>query len=296
MKILNINPIILPPILFKDKYCDNSYIDTNPSMFIENNGDVKILIRRINYRKFINKSFITYKNFTDSKYSILTGKINENQPLSIEDMTYNDINYEYKIPTYSSYWYGLEDIRFINNNTILTIIPECNNKGNPSIFRATIDNTTLHSFISCYPDIIEKNWMPYSDNNGTQKVIYSLNPFKIKSIVDDDIQLINQSENIMELLKDYHGSTNGIEYGYNSNCRLFLIHTSKEKSYHRWIIFNLNDLSLKISDEFTFFKHSYIEFTCSLCKYNDRIFVSIGINDDKAFIIELRLDDLVFIN
>ena len=34
----------------------------------------------------------------------------------------------------------------------------------------------------------------------------------------------------------------------------------------------------------------YIEFICSLCKYNDRIFV----NDDKAFIIELSLDQILF--
>ena len=298
MKILHIHPIITPQILFKDKYnCDNSYIDTNPSLIIDNNGNVKILIRKINYRKFSNKSFITYKDFTDSKYSILTGKIYDNQPLEIEDMVYNDITYEYNIPTYRSYWYGIEDIRFIDSNTILTIIPECNPEGKPSIFKATIENSILHSFISCNPSIQEKNWMPYTDNNGEHKVIYSLNPFKIKSIMDDDLHTISHhSENTMELLNGYHGSTNGIEYGDNSSCRLFLIHTNREKFYNRWILFNFDDLSLKISEEFTFFKHSYIEFTCSLCKYNDRIFTSIGVNDDKAFIIELSLDNLVFIN
>jgi hypothetical protein len=37
-----------------------------------------------------------------------------------------------------------------------------------------------------------------------------------------------------------------------------------------------------------FFAHSYIEFPCSLCEYNDTLFVSLGLNDDKAFVLELE--------
>lgn len=36
-----------------------------------------------------------------------------------------------------------------------------------------------------------------------------------------------------------------------------------------------------------FLPHSYIEFPCSLVLHEGRLFVSLGVNDDKAFVLEL---------
>jgi hypothetical protein len=124
--------------------------------------------------------------------------------------------------------------------------------------------------------------MPYIDDNNKEKVIYSLYPFKIKSIEEEDLQEIC----VLEDLRNYHGSSNGILY--KGNYRLFLIHSNKEKVYSAFILFDptINDIIL--SKPFVFFKHSYIEFTCSLSIYNNRIFVSLGVNDSSAYIIELE--------
>ena len=91
-------------------------------------------------------------------------------------------------------------------------------------------------------------------------------------------------------LECYHGSTNGIIL--NKYERLFLIHVNKNITSHRWLLFNIETYEITISSEFVFFNHSYIEFPCSLCKYNERIFISIGINDNKAFIIEVVPSDI----
>jgi hypothetical protein len=284
--IVNVTPIVLPELLYIDRFNNrNAYVDMNPSLHISEYGEVKILVRRVNYRKFNNRHFILYRNKSESEYVILTGNIGD-KPLSIENFTLSTLKNNYSIKTYSTYWTGIEDIRFITDSSILTVIPECNPSGQPCIFRAHLDNTTVHSHTMCNPNITEKNWMPYIDNEGRHKVIYSLFPLTIKSIDIDDRQTLPSN---ISTLEGYHGSTNGINY---NNERLFLVHSNKERTYHRWILFNPSTYTLRASEPFVFFKHSHIEFTCSLASFKDRIFVSIGVNDNSAYILELDRNEI----
>ena len=292
----HIYPIIVPIKMYVDKHNEyNSFFDMNPSMHIDENGNMKILVRSVNYRKFYNKVFTMYENYSNSLYVLLTGKINNNDLLNLDDFEIQNISYDYGIPIYPTYWKGIEDIRFINSGSLLAIIPECNENGNPSIFRANIDNNIIHTFISCKPNVIEKNWMPYRDEKGNEMVIYSLNPFKIKQIETDDYTEITFTEEIMAQLENYHGSTNGVSYTHLNNLNetiLFLIHKNADKTYHRWLLFNSKTNEITLSKEFHFFKHSYIEFPVSLSIYNKRVFISLGINDDKAFIVETTQESI----
>jgi len=82
-----IHPIILPEILYKDRFNNsNLYMDMNPSIYISESGNVKILVRRVNYRKFNNRDFILYENKSNSIYSVLTGTLDTN-PLNLENFT-----------------------------------------------------------------------------------------------------------------------------------------------------------------------------------------------------------------
>jgi hypothetical protein len=288
----HIYPIIVPIKMYVDKHNEyNSFFDMNPSMHIDSNGNMKLLVRSVNYRKFYNKVFTMYENYSNSLYVLLSGKINNNDLLNLDDFEIQNISYDYGIPTYPTYWKGIEDIRFINSGSLLAIIPECNKNGNPSIFRANIDNNIIHTFISCKPNVIEKNWMPYTDEKGSEMVIYSLNPFKMKQIETDDYTEITFTEEIMKQLENYHGSTNGISYK-STETILFLIHKNADKTYHRWLLFNYRTNEITLSKEFHFFKHSYIEFPVSLAMFNERVFISLGINDDKAFIIETTQESI----
>jgi hypothetical protein len=283
--------------MYIDKHNEyNSFYDMNPSMHIDTQGNIKILVRSINYRKFYDKQFTMYENHSNSLYVVLSGKINNNESLNLDDFEVQNISYDYAIPTYPTYWMGMEDIRFIDENSLLVIIPECNEGGNPSIFRATLENNTIHKFTICKPNIIEKNWMPYRDHENNEMVIYSLNPFKIKTIEEESFNEIIFPEEIMSQLAGYHGSTNGIQYTplKNSNENiLFLIHKNNQnKIHHRWMLFNSKTNEIKLSNEFHFFKYSYIEFPVSLAIFNERIFISLGVNDDKAFIIETNEESI----
>lgn len=287
----SIYPIILYQRFYIDRFGNpNAYIETSPSMNIDNKGNVKILVRLINYRKYYNRQTIIYENCSNSIYVLLTGKIEENKPFDIDTFAVSNIEYKYNIPVYPTCWKGIEDIQFIDSSTILAVIPECNAKGNPSMFHAKIENNKIHSFIDCKPNIIERCWMSYVDKNKNAFVIYILDPFIIKNVHNSTTRKINLPDAKSIILKNYLGSTNGIHY--KNNYYLFLIHTDRERTYHRWLLFDLVTDDVQLSQEFIFFNHSYIEHPISLCKLDNRIFVSLGVNDDKAFIIETTIDTI----
>jgi len=289
----NIYPIILPQKFYVDRYHNsNAYIEMNPSMYIDASGNIKILVRCINYRKYLNKSFTMFENYSNSLYAILYGKIEEGWNLDIDNFGVYNIEYKYDLPVYPSYWKGLEDIRFIDEETLLVTIPECNPCGNPSVFRAKTENNRIHSFTHCRPNTIEKNWMPYKSIDGKEMVIYSLSPFTIKEVEGDVFEKLWFLEEIHELLEGCNGSTNGILYDETNEIYLFLIHKNKERVYHRWLLFNIVKNEIKVSFEFTFFRYSYIEFPVSLAKWGERVFISIGVNDDKAFILETEMNSI----
>jgi hypothetical protein len=132
--------------------------------------------------------------------------------------------------------------------------------------------------------------MPFKTNiDQINKVIYSLNPFFIKSIEEEDFEKWELEESVLINLKDYHGSTNGIYY---NNYYWFLIHIKKERMYHKWIKMDYENKQISVSKEFVFFKYSYIEFPTNLCLFDNRIFISLGVNDIKAFIIEILINEL----
>ena len=278
--IRTIRPLLLDPKRFQDRFGQpNAYLDMNPSLFIDASGQATVLVRRVNYRKFQDKAFTLYESQAKSEYLVLKGPIHQPfctffvQPL-VADLP----------PIYPTYWRGLEDIRFINETTVLATIPECNPRGHPALFEGTLTGNRVQDLRPCRPhDRPEKNWMPFSED----RVVYSVDPLQIKSVQEGDLEALSPRPE-PEDLKGYHGSTNGIRWlgGW-----LFLIHVNRERTVHRW--FWLGPTTILWSDEFVFFAHSYIEFPCSLCEYDDTLFVSLGVNDDKAFILELDRGDVV---
>lgn len=283
-------PILLPQKQFIDRFGNNNaYLDMNPSMHIDEDGQMTILVRRIDYQKFQDKQFILYNQYSNSCYAKLTCQLHDQEPFHLDDFMFQELVYEYGRPTHNTYWKGPEDIRFIDKHTILATVPECNPNGQPCIFVTKLQNNILNDFKVCEPSNIEKNWMPFKDLAGITKVIYSICPLRIKSIETAEFQTIEH--NLLEL-QEYHGSTNGIEFGEN---RLFLIHINQERTYHRWLQINLRTNALQVSEPFVFFQYSYIEFPVSLAKYKDRLFISLGVNDNNAVVVELSVKQAISI-
>ena len=266
----------------------NAYIAMNPSMWIQPDGTFVILVRCINYRKFHNKQYTVYQNQSNSKYMCLQGTLSQYKSLDLESCSITELNIVYNNATYPTYWTGSEDIRFIDSESVLVNIPECNPCGHPAIFHATFDASCsiLKNIQTCFPNASpEKNWMPFQTGTQTSRVIYSLVPFIIKDIQTDVKENIHLSDTVRSALEENHGSTNGIHT--ETGEQLFLIHLNKERTIHRWLRFHPTSHKISISLPFTFFKNSYIEFACTLSEWNHSYWIGLGVNDDQSMIIEV---------
>ena len=290
----HIFPIIIKTQCYQDRFGNqNGYIEMNPSLHISEDGSYIILVRTVNYLKYSNNEFTVYgyiypepyTHVSDSRYIIMRGKINDT--FNLDNYDIQPLDTQYNISPSLSLWSGVEDIRFITDKVVIACIPECND-GVPCIFGGLLKDNILSSFIKCNPNITEKNWMPFIDEKP--KVIYSVSPFIIKSIIEDDREEIKMSEDKIIDLSGWHGSSNGIDL---FNKKLFLIHRSEERVYSRWLFFNTVTKEVTYSKKFVFFKDSYLEFTCSLAKYNDKIYVSLGVNDNKAYIVEILQTEIM---
>ena len=272
-------PLIFPKAQYKDRFGEpNAFVDMNPSMFIGADGEVTLLVRRVNYRKYADKQFSLGSYPSQSNYLVATGRVGDLGRWSLAPL-----RVEYGRMTYPTYWNGPEDIRFVTETEIIATIPECNPSGKPAIFRAHLEGAVMKSVKPCFPNDTEKNWMPYTDSAGRQKAIYSLRPFRIKELEGADLETLGCD---LPELEGYHGSTNGVRYK-GGDKRLFLVHINRERTYHRWLLFGPSDQSVQVSDEFVFFQHAYIEFPLSLCEHGGKLYVSMGVNDEAAYILEM---------
>ena len=289
VKKRKIHPIIIPLTGYVNRWNDSdSYTEMNTTMNIDEEGDVVILIRTVNYRKCKNKSSVTFGTISNSIYGMLKGKIVDD--FNLEDFEFTNVNIYSDIPRYTTWWLGLEDIRFIDKNTVLCCIPECNKDGVPSLFKGNMLDNTLHSLVECYPNVNEKNWMPFKDEDK-DKVIYSVSPFIIKSVIEDEKEYIKLDEELENTLKNWHGSTNGIKW---NNKLLFFIHKNiEDKVIHKCVLYDTRNKKVEISKDFIFFKNSFIEFVCSLSHYKDILYVGMGVNDSKGFIIEIEKAEIL---
>lgn len=263
-------PIIVPQKYYVDQYGHpNAFHENNISLYITDHK-VIILIRQVNYRKFHNKNYIVGHDKSLSEYVMLSGP-------DFDHLKYQEMIYDWNdFPAHPAYWKGMDDIRFITDKLILPIISERNEEGKPCLFLADLNNHIIKITAKLDPHVIEKNWMPYIHHDEI-KVIYSVSPFVIKSLMIDNRKIINDCQH----LKGYHGSTNGIAYhdGY-----LFIIHLYQQFTVHRWLYFNPDTLEIKVSEPFRFFEHSFIEFNCSLCWYQNDIIAALAVNETQVML------------
>ena len=273
-------PLLCPQIPFKDRYGNYSpFLEMNPAaIYDETIQEWIVIVRGVNYRKLINKSFTLYHHPAHSVYWIAHGP-------DLDKLVFTELKYSYgNLPQYPSYWNGIEDARFVDPKTIIVTVPQLSEGGKPTRFKCDlIDLARLENFRRLEPSSKpEKNWMPFSNN----KVVYDVCPFVVKDLYTAEAQLFQLPPDTEELLKGYHGSTNGIQWQL-PNQYLFLIHKMEDKMVNRWIVLNLDTKEIKVSNPFCFFHHSYIEFPCSLTYHKNKLIVGMGVNDDKAFLVEV---------
>jgi hypothetical protein len=281
MQVKSWYPLFAPQILFKDRQNEiNAFLETNPAVFVD--GEVfTILVRLVNYRKFSNRAYKMGGMLSESNYHLFKAKYG---PCGFE-ITYSaPVTFINNLPTYYSCWTGFEDIRFLDKDRILCTSPTSSPEGNPVIVQGILKDNTITIQSVCEPSKIEKNWMPFQV--GTQDyVLYSAYPLSLKKLSSPIPQVLHYADE----LKGFHGSTNGIVWGEGF---LFIIHKYEYRTMHKWLYFEPVCKKYGYSESFVFHPHSYIEFTCSLVAHNEKLFVGLGVNDDKAFLCEVSHPEL----
>jgi hypothetical protein len=273
-------PLLCPQIPFKDRFGNYSpFMEMNPAaIFDHQSQEWIVIVRGVNYRKLVNKSFTLYHHPAHSIYWIAHGP-------DLDRLVFTELKYHFgNLPQYASYWNGIEDARFVDPKTIIVTVPQLAPGGQPTMFKCDlIDLARLENFRRLEPSSKpEKNWMPFSNN----KVVYDVCPFVVKELDTNEAHLFQLPDDIEKMLKGYHGSTNGVQWQL-PNQYLFLIHKMEDKMVNRWIVLNLDTKEIKVSNPFCFFHHSYIEFPCSLTYHKNNLIVGMGVNDDKAFLVEV---------
>jgi hypothetical protein len=288
-----------PQIPFKNRYgFYSAFHEMNPAIYFDTtNNEWIVLVRGVNYEKLSNGTYALFASPAHSVYWIAHG-------LSLDKLKFDELKWDYKLPTFGSYWNGIEDARFLDRRRILVTVPQLDSRGQPTIFCATISEslTNLENFQRCEPsEKVEKNWMPMP---GGTHVIYNVCPLQFKPFdSDDEMFTVPLSDSQRELLEGFHGSTNGILWSTSQGLQgqLYLVHKTVEiernehtssgeqpkRVVHRWLFLGA-DGNVLVSQLFVFFQHSYIEFPCSLVKKESDVFVSLGVNDMHAMILRVQ--------
>lgn len=288
-----------PQIPFKNRYgFYSAFREMNPAMFYDREKEEWIvLVRGVNYEKQSNNTYALLASPAHSVYWIAHGP-------SLEKLTFTELQWDYGLPTYGSYWNGIEDARFLDSRRILVTVPQLDSRGQPTIFHASLNDslTKLTNFQRCEPsERVEKNWMPMP---GGTHVIYTVCPLQFKPYdTEKDMFTVPLNSSQKELLEGFHGSTNGVLWktGDGLDGQLYLIHKTIEtergphtssgdppkRVVHRWLFLGVKG-EILVSQLFTFFQHSYIEFPCSLVKKENQVFVSLGVNDSHAIICQVQ--------
>lgn len=262
-------------IIPRDKY-GRKYSSFNPSIIIVNDGYI-IICRIANYV------------ITDKGYELL----NDDKHIKTENiLLYMDKNFNFKGQSqiigynsiYPKYNAGLEDCRLVvfNNNLYFTATCfELNDSNIARIALCKLDGNNIEE-IKLIPEVNkgrpEKNWMPIVLNRDLV-FIYFIDPL---IIIDKNGKIIHR-----ENFGKFPNLRGGAAMFYNGGI-LIIGHEVdiKNNYYHRFVYFDKN-LKLKKASKLFYFIDIGIEFVCGICfSHDDKILISAGINDNRAFIFE----------
>jgi len=141
----------------------------------------------------------------------------------------------------------------------------------------------------------EKNWMPINDmpfhfvkwSNPTEVVKVDLETLSSETI--------HLSKETVKTKRDLRGGSHVVKYGdyyiaLTHEVDLWLNDRNQKDSqyYHRFIVWDKDWNVVKITDEFKFFTAG-IEFTCGMVMHKNSLLISVGFQDNAAYILELPL-------
>jgi predicted GH43/DUF377 family glycosyl hydrolase len=321
----DIHPLIIPSNL------TNGTGLMNPSI-LNIDGKLVINIRHVNYtfyhseRKLFQHPWgpLTYlhpENDMHLRTENYYCELND----SFEISRFNKIDTS-KFDTYDPMWdfVGLEDARLIHwNGKIFTSgvrrDTTTNGQGRMELCEIEVrdDSVVEVSRWRIHPpnnkdSYCEKNWMPVLDQPYTY--VKWCNPVEVvkvdESPLDDkvfesnwvDSKTAHLGKHLNFSHKDPRGGSQLVPFGDNylaltHEVDLFKSEVGRKDGVyrHRFVVFDKDWNILKSSKDFSLM-NGHTEFACGMCKYNDKILITFGFQDNAAYILEVNpksIEDLL---
>lgn len=274
--------------LIIDKTNPNHHL-CNPSIVKTQKG-VFVNIREVSYTFDIANNSYQYDKTIDTYNHLIELGTYKNGVLSQI--------FDAPIKTYGNYITGLEDLRLFEMDSVLWGIGTCrttNPEGVNEMVAVSInEDYSIKKAIRLkgYGDNeCQKNWVPI-DYNGSIHFLYSSDPLiLLKPNFETGQCEIVINKNSVNNLSNFRGSSQVINFqdGY-----LYVVHevihrNNRRYYYHRFVYMNNNLEVIKISQPFYFINRT-IEYCAGLCQVDDELYITIGYEDSKAFLIKIKIE------
>jgi hypothetical protein len=140
----------------------------------------------------------------------------------------------------------------------------------------------------------EKNWLPFMDQNGNMRLIYSWDPF----IVLDFEGTVVSSTTPKVCLKQLRGSAPPVALN-GGNSFLGKVHQvntfgNKRRYLHRFLLFNANYELTHMTFAFNLgAEPEYLEYCLGMVISKGNVVLTFGVNDERAYLMSIPLETIL---
>jgi len=278
------------------------FVSSTPSMCINEQGDLVINKRFVNYR--INNSGGYDNSGTIATINVIAIiNISEDDEWVISREFIMDYN-----KNLDNLYVGLEDVRLFmmessqNPNTVYFNANRGLGYHNISIEHGlinTVTKSTTSGFVSMEGQReVEKNWVLFQDANNKMKIIYNWYPLVIGDIESDKTTVSTTNMNPMKFEKTHtiqapfffkhlRGSTNGVHIA-DANEIWFICHSvsyeDRRYYYHLFVVLDATTYEVKKYTPFFTFEKEKVEYTLGFVYFEmtDEIMIGYSLMDCKT--------------
>ena len=271
--------------------CLDEFVSSTPSMCLNENGDLVVNVRYVNYKINDKGGYENPGNISTKNVVAIIDVSEEEWELKREFvMGYNT--------EHDNLYVGLEDVRLFIMEDEDKIYFNANrglSYHNITIEHGIVDmekETTVSGFISMDGQReVEKNWVLFEDSNKNKKIIYNWSP-----LVIGDIESTQDNSNNMKFIKTHEienppffkylrGSTNGVKIG---NEIWFICHSvsyeDRRYYYHIFVVLDATTYEVKKYTPFFTFQKEKVEYTLGFVYFDttDEIMIGYSIMDRET--------------
>lgn len=311
--ISNLTPLYLYPFVTKYVIPVNlsetsttwggQFRSLNPSIISFNNNYL-VNVRAVNYELIDGWMRILDADNTIRTNNYMLHLVDKDDSFTVTSQTRLYINSSYPYKTHPKYT-GMEDLQLFgregNYQCMFTMWNNkpychmCKSRLNINVSDKGVLDVIATDLLLYDTGRIEKNWLPFIDDDNKTKALYHYDPFALIDLDKSLLTCMYKSIRGEEVITK--GSAGPIDFDAGDvNGRLVMVHETpkldnKRVYLHRLILYTKQWKIASMSDPFVFESLS-IEFCRSMCMSNDNKFLLIGVGlyDKEAVIYKVPIN------